>query len=147
LRAYKASSCLLLLANNFQPVQGLEVIDNPTELPTEQYVVAQLNDGSRRIFEKLFMQLRKRAVSKEPDFDAFQAQLAKSIASEPADLREAVASIPDDGIFNIALLKGTAGAYTVPQGVKPILSPKDAARLRAAVGSLESDIGLCLTRE
>ena len=141
--AYQASSCLLLIATNLQS-NALGSVESPVGgLTTEQYVVTNLNDGSMRIYERLIDQLRKRAVSKDPDFDAFQTYMSTKMASMPAETKGV--DIPA-GTNQVFLITGE-DANGNPVKKLSGFTQAELQRVQLAVGTLKSDIGLCLTRE
>ncbi len=142
-KAYQNSKCLMLLANNLQPSGALTYVESPYgHLGTEQFVVDQLNQGSRRVFDTLFEELRKRAVSKEPDFDAFQTYMAGRLSSTPANLAKNVSFLEGQAVVDLKTDKDNKVSFTSTQ-----YSAAEIERLAAAVGTLKADIGLCLTRQ
>ncbi|WP_156886723.1 hypothetical protein [Pseudomonas frederiksbergensis] len=115
-KASQATKCLRALAENIKS-PNLKLVDAPEgwEDDGESYSIRLLNNGISRIDDTLFSRLRKRAVSTEPDFASLQASLTRAMTSKPTSIKA---------------------------GVAP---PPDGARLSAAVGRLESDIGICIS--
>ncbi|QZD73252.1 hypothetical protein [Pseudomonas sp. 3-2] len=115
-KASQATTCLRALAENIKS-PNLSTVDAPEgwDEDAESYSIRLLNTGISRIDDTLFTRLRKRAVSTEPDFASLQASLTRAMSSKPSLLK-----------------KGATAA-------------SDSSRLQAAVGRLESDIGICIS--
>jgi hypothetical protein len=139
LKAFGAADCVRSLASGINHEAALKQIKAPAGGGTaNQYAGEKLNAALDKIHHILFGRLQKRAVSTAPNFEQFQTHLQNSLVSKPAAASKDVKTSPKNA--DMLALAVDANGSAIEE-----IDVAEFERLKAAVGRLQDDIGLCIS--